>query len=51
MVDDETRGWDTKNPDPFLSMVHLDMAWPFAPHADAHDPVDWMFMMGRFHEE
>ena len=51
MVDDETRGWDAKDPSPFLSMIHPDMAWPFAPHADAHDPVDWFFMMGRFDEE
>lgn len=50
MVDHETLGWDTKDPEPFLSMIHPDMAWPFAPNADAHDPVDWVFMMGRFDE-
>jgi len=26
MVDLETRGWDTKNPELFLSMIHPDMA-------------------------
>lgn len=48
MVDLETRGWDAKNPDLFLSMIHPDMAWPFPPTADAHDPIDWVFVMGRF---
>jgi ketosteroid isomerase-like protein len=51
MVDRETRGWDTKNPDLFLSMIHPDMAWPFPPTADAHDPIDWVFVMGRFDRE
>ena len=39
MVDLETKGWDTKNPELFLSMIHPDMAWPFPPTADSHDPV------------
>ena len=51
MVDDETKGWDNKDPEPFLAMIHPDMAWPFAPDADAHDPVDWEFVMGRFDED
>jgi hypothetical protein len=51
MVDLETKGWDTKNPDFFLSMIHSDMVWPFPPTADAHDPIDWVFVMGRFDRE
>ena len=51
MVDLETKGWDTKNPELFLSMIHPDMAWPFPPTADSHDPVDWVFVMGRFDKE
>jgi hypothetical protein len=31
-------------------MIHPDMAWPFAPNPDAHDPIDWKFLMGRFDE-
>jgi hypothetical protein len=27
LVDLETKGWDTKDPEPFLSMIHPDMAW------------------------
>lgn len=51
MVDLETRGWDTQNPDLFLSMIHPDMVWPWPPTANAHDPVDWVFVMGRFDRE
>ncbi len=51
MVDLETKGWDTKNPDPFLSMIHPDMAWPWPPTADSHDPIDWIFVIGRFNRE
>lgn len=51
MVDLETKGWDTKNPELLLSMIHPDMAWPFPLTADAHDPIDWVFVMGRFDRE
>jgi hypothetical protein len=48
MVDLETEGWNTKNPDLFLSIIHPDMAWPWPPTADAHDPIGWVFVLGRF---
>jgi len=51
MVDLETKGWNTKNPDLFLSIIHPDMAWPWPPTADAHDPIDWVFVLGRFDRE
>lgn len=51
MVDLETKGWDTKNPDLLLSMIDPDMAWPFPPTADAHDPIDGVFVMERFERE
>ena len=51
LVDLETRGWDTKNPDLFLSMIHPDMAWPWPPTATAHDPSEWVFVLGRFDRE
>lgn len=51
LVDAETKGWDEKNIEPFLAMIHPDMAWPFAPNTDAHDPIDWVFVMGRFDVE
>jgi ketosteroid isomerase-like protein len=48
LVDLETRGWDTQNPDLFLSIIHPDMVWPWPPHADAHDPAEWVLKFGRF---
>lgn len=48
LVDLETKAWDTKNPDLFLSIIHPDMVWPWPPRADAHDPLEWEFVMGRF---
>ena len=51
LVDLETKAWDTKNPDLFLSIIHPDMVWPWPPYADAHDPVDWVFELGRFDRE
>ncbi len=50
-VDLETKGWNTKNPDLFLSIIHTDMAWPWPPTPDAHDPADWVFVLGRFDRE
>ncbi len=51
MVDRETRGWDSQDPEPFLDMIHPDMAWPWPPDADAHDPITWVFVLGRFDRE
>ena len=51
LVDLETKGWDTKNPDLFLSLIHPDMAWPWPPTSGAHDPVAWVFVLGRFDRE
>jgi ketosteroid isomerase-like protein len=51
LVDLETKGWDTKDPEPFLSMIHPDMAWPWPPTSIAHDPADWVFVLGRFDRE
>ena len=48
LIDLETKGWDTKNPDLFLSIIHPDMAWPWPPTSNAHDPIDWVFVLGRF---
>jgi ketosteroid isomerase-like protein len=51
MIDRETLGWNTKNPDLFLDMIHPDMVWCWAPHPDAHDPIDWVFELGHFDRE
>jgi len=51
LVDLETKGWNMKNPDLFLAIIHSDMVWPWPPMADAPDPVDWVFVLGRFDRE
>ena len=51
LVDLETKGWNTKNPDLFLSMIHPDMVWPWPPTSGAHDPAEWVFVLGRFDRE
>jgi ketosteroid isomerase-like protein len=48
MVDRETRAWDTKNADLLITVFHPDMVWPWPPNSHAHDPVDWVWGMGRF---
>ncbi len=51
LIDLETEGWNTKNPDLFLSMIHPDMVWPWPPNASAHDPADWVFRSGEISTE
>ena len=48
LVDRETLGWNAKNPDLFLDMIHPDMVWPWPPTSRDHDPVRWEFVLGRF---
>jgi len=51
LIDLETEGWNTKNPEPFLSMIHPDMVWPWPPTENAFDPCEWVFVLGRFDRE
>jgi ketosteroid isomerase-like protein len=48
MVDRETRAWDRRDAEALVSLFHPDMIWPWPPDARAHDPVDWVFPLGRF---
>lgn len=48
IVDRETRAWDEQNVDLLLSVFHRDMVWPWPPSPDVHDPVNWVWGMGRF---
>ena len=50
IVDRETRAWDTQDLDLLLSVFHPDMVWPWPPHKDAHDPLDWVIDWGRYDE-
>jgi ketosteroid isomerase-like protein len=51
IVDRETRAWDTSNVELLLSLLHPDMVWPWPPDACAHDPIDWVLVLGRFDRE
>jgi hypothetical protein len=48
MVNLETDGWDTQNADLLVSLFHPDMVWCWPPNNRAHNPVDWVFVMGRY---
>ena len=51
LVDLETEGWNAKDPEPFLSIIHPDMVWAWPPSPEDHDPAKWVFVMGRFDRE
>lgn len=48
MVHRETRAWDTQDVEGLLDLFHPDMVWPWPPDPHAHDPVDWVFVLGRY---
>jgi ketosteroid isomerase-like protein len=48
MVNRETRAWDSNDVDLLLTIFHPDMVWPWPATSDAHDPADWVMIMGRF---
>jgi ketosteroid isomerase-like protein len=48
VVDRETRAWDTQDVELLLGVLHPDMVWPWPPHPAAHDPMDWVLVMGRY---
>ena len=51
IVNRETRAWDTQDVDLLLTVLHPDMVWPWPPHSRAHDPIDWVLVLGRFDRE
>jgi len=51
IVNRETRAWDTQDVELLISVFHPDMVWPFPHDANAHDPMQWVFVMGRFNKE
>ena len=48
IVNRETRAWDTQDVSLLLSVFHPDMVWPWPPTAEAHNPIDWVFVLGRY---
>lgn len=51
IIDRETRAWETQDLDLLISVFHHDMVWPWPPNAQAHDPEDWVFVLGRYDEQ
>jgi|SRR5579864_3035073 len=51
IVNRETKAWDTQNVDLLITIFHPDMVWPFPRTATSHDPMDWVFLLGRFDAE
>jgi ketosteroid isomerase-like protein len=51
IVNRETRAWDTKDTELLISVFHPDMVWPWPKDADAHDPMDWVMVLGRYDRE
>lgn len=51
IVNRETRAWDTQDAELLISVFHPDMVWPFPPNTDAHNPIEWIFVMGRYNKD
>jgi ketosteroid isomerase-like protein len=51
IVKRETKAWDTQDVDLLMTVFHPDMVWPWPPHSQAHDPMDWVLEQGRFDHE
>jgi hypothetical protein len=48
IVERETRAWNEQNLDQLMSIFHPDMVWPWPRTPQSHDPMDWIFEVGRF---
>ena len=48
IVNRETRAWDTKDIKLLMTIFHPDMVWPWPRTARSHDPMDWVFVAGRY---
>jgi len=44
----ETRAWDERDAGTLVDLFHPDMVWPWPPHPAAHDPMEWVFVLGRY---
>jgi ketosteroid isomerase-like protein len=51
LIDRETLGLNSKDPDLFLDFIHPDMVWPWPPTPCDHDPIRWKFVLGRFQRD
>jgi ketosteroid isomerase-like protein len=51
IVNRETEAWNAKDADRLTDLFHPDMVWPWPPHNRAHNPTDWVMLLGRFDRE
>ena len=51
MVDKETDAWNQQDADALVDLFHPDIVWPWPPDSKAHDPVKWVFPLGRYNRE
>jgi hypothetical protein len=51
IVNRETRGWDTQDTELLCSVFHPDMVWPWPRTFQSHDPMEWVFVLGRYNKE
>lgn len=51
MVDRETQAWDNQDVVKLMGIFHHDMVWPWPRTPQSHDPLDWIFELGRFNYE
>jgi hypothetical protein len=51
IVNIKTQTWNDKDIEKLLSVFHPDMVWPWPRTPESHDPIDWVFGMGRFNHE
>jgi hypothetical protein len=42
---------DQQDLDMLISIFHPDMVWPWPRTSQSHDPIDWIFEIGRFNYE
>jgi len=48
MVHLETRAWDSQDVEQLLGLFHPDMVWPWPRTSKSHDPMEWIFGMGKY---
>lgn len=47
----ETKAWNTQDVELLLSIFHPDMVWPWPANNLDHDPMDWVFVLGKFNHD
>ena len=47
----ETKAWNTQDVELLLSIFHREMVWPWPANNQDHDPMDWVFVLGKFNHD